>query len=132
MSYYGQQLNTKHQTLNWINYLQNVYSDEDKYRSVGFLPCADDGCLSSLYIDGHKSVFICTFFDSGEFFDIELDDRYDDVKINTSHPYILVFVGCDDASYGKRFSSNEDREKFIDSLDEFNLDIQGDCYFING
>jgi len=67
-----------------------------KYENLGF-DCDGKNYLPVFIFDSEESIF------------------REDHEIRTKRSkYVLFFKGCDDASYGLRFQSREDREQFLE------------------
>jgi hypothetical protein len=109
---------SEHPTINLVNFLTNKWSSFKDHRFLGFIPTHKD-CVNSLVLDGVNYIACHVFFRDEEYLD---DDK--DFK---EKPYILMFAGNDDLSYGKRFKTLLEALTFFEETDVFTKHINDMC-----
>jgi hypothetical protein len=87
-----------------INYLSEGWKSFDHHQFLGFRPTYD-GCVKSLEYLG-KNYIACHFFYCSTNYMVN-DIDY------TMKPYILMLMGNDDLSYGKRFKTSKEAIEFF-------------------
>lgn len=108
--------------VNMINYLTYHWVNFQEHRFLGFIPTYE-GCFTSLVID-NKNFMACHVFFCDQFYLCKDTDF-------KNKPYILMFLGDDDQSRGKRFASLQAAIDFFNKTDFFTKEIEEQCLWYN-
>lgn len=94
------------QFISMINYLTTGWKGFKEHQFLGFRPTRDK-CVNSLEYLGKNYIACHIFYCDTEYL---IRDEYYNTK-----PYILMLMGNDDLSYGKRFKTSKEAIEFFDT-----------------
>lgn len=124
---YGHHKRSDEDLVNSINYMSHGYMGFDDHDFLGFISIVLNNYQFGVNILG-KNYAACHVFLAPEWWG---DSMPEDSPLRKKSPWVLMFMGIDDASYYARFRTKQDAIDYFNKIAVYNQQVHNRCYFQN-